>query len=393
MNKLENRNLSSIACHSGFSKGRLFPDTKLSFNRTEYQRDRDRILYSDAFKRLKEKTQVFSKTKNDHVRTRLTHTLEVAQLSRSIARYLNLNDDLSESIALAHDLGHPPYGHAGEDILSKLMKNYGGFNHNLHSLKIVTKIEKKYSNFDGLNLTYETLEGIIKHNGPIYDIKNLPKIIEKLDKKMRFELEMQPTLEAQIANICDDIAYISHDLEDGLRRKIINFQMIKNLPILDELYFRFTKKYFNFNNSLLIHHLTNKLSNHFINELVLNSISIINDYKLINFEDVREFGKLIIKMNENTYQNLITIKRFLFENMYQNEKILHQNVYLDKKMVKMFELYTNQPHLLPIRWQSTNYSNINRGACDMEIAEDVCNYIANMTDNYFDIKCEELKIS
>ena len=174
--KYEDRQLSNIASHGNYSKGRKYKDSKLQFNRTEYQRDRDRILYSDAFKRLKHKTQVFFNTKNDHVRTRLTHTLEVAQLARSVARYLNLNDDLAEAISLAHDLGHPPFGHAGEDILHDLMKNYGGFNHNLHTLKIVTKIEKKYLNFDGLNLTYETLDGIIKHNGPFKSMNDVPTV-------------------------------------------------------------------------------------------------------------------------------------------------------------------------------------------------------------------------
>ena len=391
MNNKEKRNLSELACHSYSSKGRQYKDTELLFNRTEYQRDRDRILYSDAFKRLKEKTQVFSNTQNDHVRTRLTHTLEVAQLSRSIARYLSLNDDLSEAIALAHDLGHPPFGHAGEEILSKIMHNYGGFNHNTHSLKIVTKIEKKYFNFDGLNLTYETLEGIVKHNGPLHNKIILPNIIKELDSEINLELKKQPSLEAQIANISDDIAYVSHDLEDGLRRKIINFKMIKNLPILGNLYSKFIKEYSSDNPSLLTHYLTNKLSNHFINQLVTNSINLINEHKINNFNDLKEFDKLIIKMNSNSYQDLLLIKKFLFKNMYQNEIILHQNASLDVKMVKMFEFYANNPENLPKKWQTENYLSLSK-VKDYKIAEDVCDYIANMTDSYFVLKCEEIKI-
>ena len=387
--KYEDRQLSNIASHGNYSKGRKYKDSKLQFNRTEYQRDRDRILYSDAFKRLKHKTQVFFNTKNDHVRTRLTHTLEVAQLARSVARYLNLNDDLAEAISLAHDLGHPPFGHAGEDVLHDLMKNYGGFSHNLHTLKIVTKIEKKYLNFDGLNLTYETLDGIIKHNGPFKSMSNVPKLIKSLEKDFNFEIDKYSSLEGQIANICDDIAYVSHDLEDGLRSKIIKIKDLINLPIIDIFLKKFKNNKIN-NDKLLIYYLTNNLSNYFINDLVENSKFNIIKNEIKTIDDVINYGKPIIEMKNNTYKELLLIKNFLFQNMYNNKEILKQYSLIDKKFRFLFEIYTNNPKMLPVKWQTSNYKT-NKNVTDTIIATDVCDYIASMTDNYFEMKSNDLR--
>ena len=386
--KYEDRQLSNIASHGNYSKGRKYKDSKLQFNRTEYQRDRDRILYSDAFKRLKHKTQVFFNTKNDHVRTRLTHTLEVAQLARSVARYLNLNDDLAEAISLAHDLGHPPFGHAGEDVLHDLMKNYGGFNHNLHTLKIVTKIEKKYLNFDGLNLTYETLDGIIKHNGPFKSMSNVPKLIKSLEKDFNFEIDKYSSLEGQIANICDDIAYVSHDLEDGLRSKIIKIKDLINLPIIDIFLQKFKNNKIN-DDKLLIYYLTNNLSNYFINDLVENSKFNIIKNEIKTIDDVINYGKQIIEMKTNTYKELLSIKKFLFQNMYNNKEILDQYSLIDKKFRSLFEIYTNNPKKLPVRWQTSDYKTT-KNVTDAIIATDVCDYIASMTDNYFEMKSNDL---
>ena len=386
--KYEDRQLSNIASHGNYSKGRKYKDSKLQFNRTEYQRDRDRILYSDAFKRLKHKTQVFFNTKNDHVRTRLTHTLEVAQLARSVARYLNLNDDLAEAISLAHDLGHPPFGHAGEDVLHDLMKNYGGFNHNLHTLKIVTKIEKKYLNFDGLNLTYETLDGIIKHNGPFKSMSNIPKLIKSLGKDFNFEIDKYSSLEGQIANICDDIAYVSHDLEDGLRSKIIKIKDLINLPIIDIFLQKFKNNKIN-DDKLLIHYLTNNLANYFVNDLVENSTFNIIKNEIKTIDDVINYGKQIIKMKTNTYKELLSIKKFLFQNMYNNKEILDQYSLIDKKFRFLFDIYTNEPKKLPVKWRSSYY-NKRENISDEIIAVDACDYIASMTDNYFEMKFSDL---
>ena len=386
--KYENRQLSNIASHSNYSKGRKYKDRELQFNRTEYQRDRDRILYSDAFKRLKHKTQVFFNTKNDHIRTRLTHTLEVAQLARSVARYLNLNDDLAEAISLAHDLGHPPFGHAGEDILHDLMINYGGFNHNLHTLKIVTKIEKKYLNFDGLNLTYETLDGIIKHNGPFKSMYNVPRLIKSLEKDFNFEIYKHTSLEGQIANICDDIAYVSHDLEDGLRSKIIKIKDLINLPIIDIFLQKFKDSKIN-DDKLLIYYLPNNLSNYFINDLVQNSKFNIMKNEIKTIDDVINYGKQIIEMKTYTYKELLSIKKFLFQNMYNNKEILDQYSLIDKKFRSLFDIYTNDPKKLPIKWRTSDY-NSRQNVSDAIIASDACDYIASMTDNYFEMKSSSL---
>ena len=216
------------------SKGRFYREKKSNL-RTPYQRDRDRIVHSTAFRRLKHKTQVFINTTGDHFRTRITHSMEVAQIARTLAKYFRLNEDLCETLSLAHDLGHTPFGHAGEDALDECMIESGGFDHNIQTLRIVTLLENKYYNFKGLNLTYETLDGLIKHNGPMTDLSKLNNILGNNFFKKKIIFSNRPSLEAQIASISDDIAYNSHDLEDGLRAELFNLEDLKNLPILDKI--------------------------------------------------------------------------------------------------------------------------------------------------------------
>ena len=223
------------------SKGR-FNSEKKSNLRSPYQRDRDRIVHSTAFRRLKHKTQVFVNTTGDHYRTRITHSLEVAQIARTLAKYFKLNEDLCETLSLAHDLGHTPFGHAGEEALNKCMKEYGGFDHNIQTIRIVTLLENKYYNFKGLNLSFETLDGLIKHNGPIENLIKLNNILGKNFFKNKIDFQKSPTLEAQIASISDDIAYNSHDLEDGLRAKLFKFNDLKHLPILNLILKKHSKK-------------------------------------------------------------------------------------------------------------------------------------------------------
>ena len=226
----DNRLLAKYASFSSNSKGRLISEKDID-DRTCFQRDRDRILHSAAFRRLKHKTQVFLNEQGDYYRTRLTHTLEVAQISRSIAFALNLNEDLTEAIALSHDLGHPPFGHAGEEILNFKMTKYGGFDHNEQALRIVSELEKRYYGFDGLNLSWETIEGIIKHNGKILDPR---EYIFNLNSKISYELNKNTSLEGQIAAVADDIAYLTHDFDDGLNSGILKFKQIEELPLIKE---------------------------------------------------------------------------------------------------------------------------------------------------------------
>ena len=223
------------------SKGRLFFEKK-SILRTPYQRDRDRIIHSTAFRRLKHKTQVFINTSGDHYRTRITHSLEVAQIARTLAKYFKLNEDLSETLSLAHDLGHTPFGHAGESALNECMQKDGGFDHNLQTIRIVTLLENKYYNFSGLNLSIETLDGLIKHNGPIYDLINIEKILGKNFFKNKIKFNNSPGLEAQISSISDDIAYNSHDLEDGLKANLFNLKDLQDIPILKDIIKKHIKK-------------------------------------------------------------------------------------------------------------------------------------------------------
>jgi len=222
------------------SKGRFFKEKKTNL-RNSFQRDRDRIIHSTAFRRLKHKTQVFVNTSGDHFRTRITHSLEVSQIARTLSKYFNLNEDLSETLSLSHDLGHAPFGHAGEESLNECMKNYGGFDHNIQTIRIVTVLENRYYNFHGLNLSFETLDGLIKHNGPVYNLDKLDKILgfNFFNNKIKFSINT--SLEAQIASISDDIAYNSHDLEDGLKSNLFKLQDLKNVPVLNKIIFKHKK--------------------------------------------------------------------------------------------------------------------------------------------------------
>ena len=237
------------------SKGRLIFEPKNKY-RSPFQRDRDRIIHSASFRRLKHKTQVFVNTEGDHYRTRITHSIEVAQIARSIAKYLNVNDDLAETLSLAHDLGHTPFGHAGEIALNECMSKYGGFDHNLQTLRIVMFLEHKYLKFKGLNLSIETLDGLIKHNGPYHEISKLNKIIGKRNFKGKINFALNSSLEAQIASISDDIAYNSHDLEDGLKSNLFKLKDLENIPILKNIIFKHKKK-----NQKLFNRFNNKTNN------------------------------------------------------------------------------------------------------------------------------------
>ena len=377
----DNRYLSTYACLSSESKGRIYKDDTLILGRSEFQRDRDRVIHSEAFRRLKDKTQVFVFHEGDHYRTRLSHTLEVSQIARSIAKALNINEDLTETIALAHDLGHPPLGHKGEDILQKLMEDAGGFNHNEQSLRVITILEKKYPNFDGLNLTYETLEGLIKHNGPFLDIKKIPQTIKDICNLLDIDFKTHSSLEGQVANISDDIAYLTHDFDDGLREKLFTLNDLRKINIINRILKNIEGNFVNIKNDILIHQLIRHLISYFINDIVSNSLAIIKENKFSNVNEIRNFGKKTVKLSVDASYSMEEIRNFLFKKMYSNETVvnkLNQNVLM---IEKLFLLFIEDINKLPQQWKYFNGQILSK-LSQTEKLRVISDYIAGMTDNY-----------
>ena len=313
--------LELYAIKSINSKGRIYNEPE-NLIRTPYQRDRDRIIHSSSFRRLKHKTQVFVNTDGDHYRTRITHSMEVSQIARTLARHLGLNEDLCETLSLAHDLGHTPFGHAGEDALRDCMEKYGGFNHNIQTLRIVTWIENKYYKFFGLNLTVETLDGLLKHNGPIKNIIPYKKILNKnfFNKKLNFI--SSPSLEAQIASISDDIAYNNHDLQDGLRAGLFTIKELSSITFISELVEKHHKKLKSFRKEIIINHIIRDL----INLMVIDVINITKKNLKKNvprsINDIYKKNSLIVHFSERVQSIDNQIKDFLKKNMYNNRKVI-----------------------------------------------------------------------
>ena len=270
------------------AKGRFFNEKKTSL-RNDFQRDRDRIIHSTAFRRLKHKTQVFVNTSGDHFRTRITHSLEVSQIARTLSKYFNLNEDLSETLSLAHDLGHTPFGHAGEEALNECMKKYGGFEHNIQTIRIVTILENRYYNFKGLNLSFETLDGLIKHNGPVNNLNNLNQILGKNFFKNKINFSTNTSLEAQIASISDDIAYNSHDLEDGLKSNLFKLGDLKNIPILNKIILKHKKKLNKYSIDLVVRQIIREIINEMVRDVIKNTQRKILLNKIKNLRDVYKF--------------------------------------------------------------------------------------------------------
>ena len=364
-------NLKSYATKSIASKGRIYIEKENSI-RTPYQRDRDRIIHSTSFRRLKHKTQVFVNTEGDHYRTRLTHSMEVSQIARTLARSLSLNEDLSETLSLSHDLGHTPFGHAGEEILNECMINYGGFNHNIQTLRIVTLIENKYYKFMGLNLTVETLDGLLKHNGPIKNIVPYKKIMgDKLfDNKISFSTF--PSLEAQIAGISDDIAYNNHDLEDGLRAGLFTIKKFSSLPFISKLTRKHLKKIKNFRREIIINQIVRDL----INLMVLDVIKTTNKNLLkINPQHIKDIYKENTKIVDFSPKMKIIdnqIKDFLKSNMYNHKRVI-LNTNKGKKIINGLFKY-----LLKNSKKYIDKSLLNNKGKERAIAD----FVAGMTDRY-----------
>jgi len=352
------------------SKGRLISEP-LNHYRSPFQRDRDRIIHSASFRRLKHKTQVFVNTEGDHYRTRITHSLEVAQIARSITRYLGLNDDIAETLSLAHDLGHTPFGHAGEESLNECMNNYGGFDHNLQTLRIVMFLENKYLKFKGLNLTIETLEGLLKHNGPCIHKKKINDLIGLNNFIGKINLSKFPSLEAQIATLSDDIAYNNHDIQDGIRAKLFNLNDLLDIPFFKEI---LMKNYGNIkskNKDILIYQIVRDSIDLMVKDLIKNSIKNIKKYKIKNVKDVYNSNKSIISLSSK-FQNIEReIKFFLRVKMYNNKNVLKKN---DKGKAIIRKLFSNLSKN-PKKYLNNNQLKNNKYRA-------IADYISGMTDRF-----------
>ena len=351
------------------SKGRMFLEEE-DVNRSCFMRDRDRIIHSSAFRRLKYKTQVFVNNEEDYYRTRLSHSLEVSQLARSISKVFKVNDDLAESISLSHDLGHTPFGHAGEEILNKKMKQFGGFDHNFQALKILVFLEKKYIGFDGLNLTFETLDGILKHNGPV--IKKVPLFISNFLNFFDGDLKTFGSFESQIAAICDDIAYNNNDIDDGLYANFFNIEELEQLSIVKKVVktIKMKKK----DTSRLKYELVRKLIKLMLDDLIKNTKSNLKKYKVLSANDVISLDKCVVCFSKSMVDDELALKNFLKERMYMHPKIRTMTIKAKKIISDLFDLYVKEPDLLPKQW--IDYKN------EREKHIVVCDYISGMTDKY-----------
>jgi len=353
------------------SRGR-FNAEKKSILRSPYQRDRDRIVHSTAFRRLKHKTQVFVNTTDDHYRTRITHSLEVAQIARTLAKYFKLNEDLCETLSLAHDLGHTPFGHAGEEALNDCMKKYGGFDHNIQTIRIVTLLENKYYNFKGLNLTFETLDGLIKHNGAVYNLNKFNNILGKNFFKKKINFQNSPSLEAQVASISDDIAYNSHDLEDGLRAQLFKLKDLKNIPVLNSILKKHDRKFKKFSQDLILRQIIRDIINEMVKDIIFNTTKNIKKNNIKNINDVYKSKHPIVCFSEKMNLFDISIKRFLKEKMYYHKSVLQKTAY-GKKIIKGL--------FLKIKKNPKKYLNI-KNIKKSDVDRSICDFIAGMTDRF-----------
>ncbi|KIX18835.1 deoxyguanosinetriphosphate triphosphohydrolase [Paracoccus sp. 228] len=372
--------LAPYACHPQDSRGRL-QDESLSTFRSPWQRDRDRIIHSSAFRRLKHKTQVFVEHdgegyRGDYFRTRLTHTIEVAQVARTIAGALNLNTDLAETVALAHDLGHPPFGHTGEDALSALMAPYGGFDHNAQALRIVTKLERHYADFDGLNLTWESLEGIAKHNGPVTG--PLPYALAEVNALWDLELHTNASAEAQVAAVADDVAYNHHDLHDGLRAGLFTEGDLAELPVIGPAFAEVDRLYPGLDPTRRRYEALRRVFGVMVEDVIAVAQNRLAGLQPRSADDIRVMDGAIIRFSKPLYQNIKAIKSFLFQRMYRAPSVVVERTHVTQMLNDLFPLYLDHPDRLPDQWRDAAM----RLNDPTERARLVLDYVAGMTDRY-----------
>jgi len=373
--------LVSYACNDMESLGRRHEESHPTY-RNEYQRDRDRIIHSAAFRRLEYKTQVFVNHEGDLFRTRLTHSLEVAQIARSIARELGLHEDLTEAIALAHDLGHTPFGHAGQTALNNCMHNFGGFEHNIQSLRVVDKLEQKYAGFEGLNLTFETREGILKHCS-IANAKELG------DVGQRFLEKTQPSLEAQLTDLSDETAYNNHDIDDGIRYGLITINDLLKIELFSKQYEIVNKKYPGLDDKKLIHEIIRRMINVMVVDLIDTSRNKIEDAKLRSISDVRKQDARIMAFSDGMMAKKLELKQFLRKNLYQHYRVHRMSKKAADVIESLFNAFIEDLKILPTE-AKTHCDILKEKHGDIGIARGISDYIAGMTDRYAIVEYERI---
>lgn len=370
--------LAAYACRPDQSRGRIY-DEHESTTRSPFQRDRDRIIHTSAFRRLRSKTQVFVYHEGDHYRTRLTHTLEVAQITRSLARALMVNEDLAEAIALAHDLGHTPFAHIGEEFLKDCMKDYEGFEHNDQSLRILTTLERRYPKWNGLNLTWETLEGVVKHNGPVKG--PLPVTLKELQSQVDLEIDTHASMEAQVAAISDDIAYNNHDVEDGLRAKLFTLNDLEKIPMLRRIIKKTREELGEMDERYIIFEVIREMTGKMVNDVLTETRKNISELKPQNPDDIRRAGRQIVCFSEDMKDEVGELRDFLFDRMYRHYTINRIWLKVEKIVNDLFKAFTTNYRLLPDPWQK-RVEDAGGMIDNIALARIVADYIAGMTDRY-----------
>ncbi|MDQ0463803.1 dGTPase [Caulobacter ginsengisoli] len=363
-----------------FSKslGRQHPEAP-SRTRSPFARDRDRIIHSTAFRRLKEKTQVFVAHEGDHYRTRLTHSLEVAQIARSLAVALGLDADLAEAIALAHDLGHPPFGHAGEDQLDEDMQPFGGFDHNVQTFRVVTELEHRYPDFLGLNLTWETLEGVIKHNGPVTDRLDRPSwtAVARFNNSFDLRLDGWPSAEAQVAAIADDIAYNNHDVDDGVQAGLLKLDELLDVPLIGPILHGVQSERPDLDERLVRMEAVRRMIGAMIDDVMGETLRRAQVARLDGPEAVRTLGHALVAFSPDMGEDLARLRQFLFDRMYRHWRVNRTRSQARRILAEMFGLYMSEPEVLPTEWFARSQNRDDAGR-----ARVVCDYIAGMTDRF-----------
>jgi dGTPase len=378
--------LAAFACHATKSRGRLVSEPDMP-PRSCFARDRDRLVHSSAFRRLKHKTQVFVYHEGDHYRTRLTHTIEVAQIARAIGRALGVDEDLTEALALAHDLGHTPFGHAGERALDQLMNQHGGFDHNAQSLRIVTRLERRYAQFDGLNLTWETLEGLVKHNGPLMDDqghaigkyrdKGLPAAIIEYSEAHDLELARYASIEAQVAALSDDIAYNAHDIDDGLRAGLFKVIDLGDIPLVGTALAEVLKLYPDLEHNRLVHETVRRVISAMVQDVLAQSKKNLARAKPRSVEDVHNAGQALVQFSPQMQEYNRVLQQFLSQQMYRHPRVIDIMARAQRVIADLFNAYMNNETLLPKDWRELAGAGEKR-----HTARQVCDFIAGMTDRY-----------